>query len=471
MTNRSFKQMKDHTADGERSHRLSQLHGGGMAGGRFAAGAHAPRSVQARTGRQATVSINRGALFRQVRRWSPGLFPPLLGLLLLAGIYLLASLRAADGGSIISGGALVTLGLFYVLAGIVYGILLYLAATDAIWWVVVALGTALYLVVTTGVLFGPFGGIVAALACGFATLWYGHGHQARVPAGHVALTSQFGAFKRTLQPGKPLLMPDEVLDGLIELKELLITVEAHAVDVVSPTGEFFRARAAATVACAIIPTAARTVAELGAPWNEVARAQIDGTLDTILEDWATRVLMGESQAPAQALTRIALAELRSRLRLKGIAVRWVKMRDVWLDARDRVPEIQPEAPPELVPEELPWADSAAMTATMEPPPSFSDPHDAGVSALDDALPMPEPPDEHLTPDVLSAAYEMVRSGQIHDPLTIRDIAAAFLRAARDDERSAEYPFDAEAAAEILMQRAQDLERQTATVNALERDEF
>lgn len=82
-----------------------------------------------------------------------------------------------------------------------------------------------------------------------------------------------------------------------------------------------------------------------------------------------------------------------------------------------------------------------MLMAQTPPPEEGDAEPASV----------------LSADVLSDAYEAVREGRITDPETIRQIAHAFLKVARDEDQSAAFPYDALAAAHILLDRAKSLE--------------
>jgi hypothetical protein len=375
------------------------------------------------------------------------------------------------GGALVSTSILVVLATLYVVNGVLFGIFLNMAATDGAWWTVVALAAATYILLTAGILFGPFGLLLAFIALAALGLRYGQTHLIRVPQGKAVLTSFLGVSARTLLPGRALRMPYEEVTHRIDASEQMLAAGPRGVDLRGPSGIMYRARASVTAACAVIPSAARTVAELDAPWPEIALEQIDNALTDILDDWGTRILAGTDRQPAQLLSQLTLAELQFRLRLSGITVRWVKMHDVWFDIRDRVPDVESDAPPDLVPEELLWADvpppAGARTA---PPPAWDSP--PGTSETpEDTTPQPLLDNEVLAPDVLAAAYDMVRTGQVKDPLIIRDIAAAFLRVAQDAERSATCPFDAASAAEILLERAMAIELGDVSVQAGSRSDL
>ena len=80
------------------------------------------------------------------------------------------------------------------------------------------------------------------------------------------------------------------------------------------------------------------------------------------------------------------------------------------------------------------------------------------------LPPVVPPAGAPTPaiskvDMLTDAYEAVRTGRITDPMTIREIAAHFESIANDPEESQNVDFDAARAARTLLERAALIEEQ------------
>lgn len=406
--------------------------------------------------------------FRTVRRWSPGVMPPLVGGILLACAVFIASRHPAAQPSAIAPDTLVKLVVVYLLCGAIYGALLYVAATDLLWLCVLVLGAVAYAVVTSGVLWGLGTAIVVAALFGALGVWYVRGNTQTVPDGRVLVTGLAGGYARTLYPGRVIFAPFERTLATLETGERRFACPTRSAEVPNELGEVYIARAAASVAYSLVPSEAHHALEMGEFWERELHALIPEALRQALGEWGAHILMGDEAPPDKLLGKTLLRELRERVRPYGIHIAWVSVHDIWL-----VPE-----------EELPALNATAIEGTRDrsgagasgstPTPLGTLLYDsrqsqqaaaggpagtAGTAGTAVAAATPQPPElpDALAPEVLSDAYEAVREGRINDPATIRHIARAFLQIADDPALNTAFPYDATAAARILLDRAQTIE--------------
>lgn len=417
------------------------------------------RGRRARAGAATLQSASR--TLPMMRRWSPGVVPPLVGGVLLACAIFIATRHGpgASASAFLAPATLLKLVVAYLLCGATYGALLYLAASDIVWLCVLLLGAALYAVVTVGVLWGP--GAAALCAVLFAALgvWYVRNAAQIIPDGRVLVTGFAGGYARTLYPGRAVLVPLERALATLETGEQRFTCPMQTAEVPNELGEVYVARAAATVTYSLIPSEAHHTLAIGGSWERDLRDLIPRALRQALGEWGAHILMGDEAPPEKLLARTLLRELREQVRPYGIHVNAVGVRDIWLVPEDSLPSLDTAAP-------MPDTDDSFAVAqpARVPVPLAALRYDAQPAEPDGALPEPRAavaasePAEALVPDVLSDAYEAVRAGQINDPATIRQIARAFLRIADDPTLSTEFPYDATAAARILLERAQVVER-------------
>src|SRR2546430_6288853 len=127
------------------------------------------RGTGVRTTQQAY--SNYAPWFRHLRQWSPGVMPPVFGSLLLLVAALLATRNVGMQRPLIAPNALLPLFLFYLIGGLLWGYLLYVA-TDVSWWFCVAAGgVATYLLITAALIAGlPGVALVGPLLAGAPVL-------------------------------------------------------------------------------------------------------------------------------------------------------------------------------------------------------------------------------------------------------------------------------------------------------------
>lgn len=408
------------------------------------------------------------SLFRTVRRWSPGVMPPLVGGTLLACAVFIASHHPAAQSSPIAPDTLVKLVVVYLLCGAIYGALLYLAATDLLWLCVLMLGAAAYAVVTSGVLWGFGTAAVIAVLFGVLGVWYVRGNMQTVPDGRVLVTGLAGGYARTLYPGRIVLAPFERALATLETGERRFACPTRSADVPNELGEVYIARAAASVAYSLVPSEAHHALEMGDLWERELHALIPEALRQALGEWGAHILMGDEAPPDKLLGKTLLRELRERVRPYGIHIAWVSVRDIWLVPEGELPALDVTAIEETfdrsgvgasgnIPTPLGTLRYDSRQSQQAVAGGSAGPAGPAGTAVAAATPQPPELPDALAPEVLSDVYEAVREGRINDPATIRHVARAFLQVADDPTLSSAFPYDATAAARILLDRAQSIE--------------
>jgi hypothetical protein len=420
------------------------------------------------------------------RRWSPGIVPPLLGTALLLLAFALANRRDARGAPSLSPGELTALFIIYLVGAGAYGVALYVAPSLAIWLLVLIGGVVVYAGVTLWVASGALVAVAFAVFAAAAGVYYVRARMLSVPDGRVAVTALAGGYLRSLRPGGAVLLPGERVLATVETGERQYSCPAKQARVRDSDDTAYIARATATVGYHALPAQAHLAALGSDDWERDLRDLIATTLRESLVKWAHTMLDEEAAAPDRLLARTMLAMLREQARVRGIHIQWVGVKDIWLmpesetipanlaDDLDQGEDEDEQPPTRATAARAPLeagptpatasaaAPSAAATVAPRMLPAIGD-----VSGQSGPPPLPLP-DEALAPEALSDAYDAVREGRIYDPATIRDIAQAFLLVAADEQRHTDFPYDAVAAARILMDRAATLERDNRPAGGVRR---
>ena len=415
------------------------------------------------------------------RRWSPGIVPPLLGTALLLLAFALANRRDGHGVPSLAPGGLTTLFIIYLAGAGVYGIALYLARSLATWLLVLIGGVVIYASATLWVAGGPLVALAFAAIAAAAGAYYVRARMLSVPDGRVAVTALAGGYLRSLRPGAAVLLPGERVLATVETGERQYSCPPKQARVRDSDDTVYVARAAATVGYHALPTQAHLAALGSDDWERDLHDLVATTLRESLVEWAHAMLDDEAAAPDRLLARTMLAMLREQARVRGIHIQWIGVKDIWLmpesetipadladdlDERDDEGEWAPTratpagAPLEAGPPSTPAPAAATIVPRMLP--AIGD-----VSGQSGPPPLPLPA-EALAPEALSDAYDAVREGRIYDPATIREIAQGFLLVAADEQRNTDFPYDAVAAARILMDRAATLERDNRPAGSVRR---
>ena len=428
---------------------------------------------------QDSVPLLPASWFRTARRWSPGVVPPLLALVLVGALILIGHL-AGRGPGIIPPADVLPLALIYLIGGTLYGVALYYAPTNNLWLAVLAGGATLYILATLGVLAGPLAVAALAVLLAVPVFFYVRRHLHTVPAGQAVVTTLAGGYHRTLAPGTTVLVPGERPLASVDTGDRQLALAGQRVRVTDPDGEGFVARAAATLAYHIAPAHAHLAALGAEDWERDLRERAAESLRASLGVWGRRLLEGD-ELPERFLARTTLDDLRARVRPNGVTILWVNVRDIWLTPESEVIPVAEWEGVDAATDDAdaggadadadtddqmytrPYGNAPAPRATPAPqqparapaPSAALPPIDDPRAGLGDSEPLER---DMLDPDALADAYDAVRDGHITDPETIREIARAFMAVAAEPDLADAFPYNAAAAAQILMDRASALER-------------
>lgn len=421
--------------------------------------------------RQAPIPGAPAPWFQGLRKWSPGVLPPLLALMLLGGM-VIASRQESRAGSLIPPSAAPILFLIYFVGGGLFGIGLYFAPNTRWWLGILSGGMLLYAAATLWVLAGTLADVAAGVLLAALVAWYVRRHAETVGQGKVLVTTFAGGYFRTIGPGMTVLLPGERVRATVETTDRQFACPTQRARLTSADGGDYIARAAATVAYHTTAQSAHLAVLASDAWERDLHELANQTLREALAEWGHRML-AEEDLPERFLARTMLHELREQARQRGIAVLWVSVRDIWLTPEDEVIPVAEweasgaadgglgeDAASPVTPAGGPVAATQGHGADVQlhtPRPAA-----AGLPPIAEArVASEDQAREELAPEALADAYEAVREGHVTDPETVREIARAFLRVAADPELEESFPYDAAAAAQILMDRAASLERHAA----------
>ena len=399
-----------------------------------------------------------------IKRWSPAVLPPLVGILLLLLALVFASQSGIVGAPSVSPTVLIELLAIYLVLGMVWGFTLYLA-TDTLRWLLVVLGGLVsYLVVTASVYWGMLGGAILVVLIAALCAWYARRHTQSVPAGSATITTLAGAYLRTLPPGVWALAPRERVHTTLEIRDQTIICAPVELHLLGEDGQPMIARAAAKVGFRLSTASAHHAVLAPEEWTRELRAVAAATLEQSLDEWARLPQRASAASPAEQLGAIYQRDLVERTGEFGLRHITVNVQDAALESEgesegdamqpDRANITQPIVPAP------PHAETMAVRSSTQPlrvPETPAQPAPSTGAAAGSLAPPPLP--DALDPAVLKTAYQAVADQRITDPTTIRAIADAFATIARDPVRVTKVDFDAERAARILMGLAAKLEGQ------------
>ncbi|HKV83889.1 MAG TPA: SPFH domain-containing protein, partial [Ktedonobacterales bacterium] len=433
------------------------------------------RALRSRANRPATQPPGGALWFRLLRHWSPGLIPPLLGVLLLLAAGALATHPFAHL-TLVDPHVLTRLFVVYLVVGTLYGLGLYFASDASRWWLVLVGGLATYLIATFAVIGGATAAFVAALIILALAVRYCLRHRLRVEGGHVTLTRLAGGYHRTLLPGWAILVPGERTLATLDTTERRYTCPTQRAGIPIDAGENYVARAAATVSFNLLPREAYRAVTAPDRWERETHDLVCSALEESLTYWGTAMIREEGAVPDRMLSRTFLDHLRRKARERGVHVLWVSVRDIWLAPEGEtlpVDEWDTDATDDEDESESDFDDAPmirnpprrAQTPPLAPRPRasslpFGDDEDEDLGSLAATATVADD-EQRIDPanaaEVLSDAYDAVREHRIQDPATIRQIAKAFLHVASDHDLNATFPFDAREAARILIEQAKHIE--------------
>jgi hypothetical protein len=339
--------------------------------------------------------------------------------------------------------------LLYFLCGVVYGLCLYFAPSLNSWAKILLGGSALYGLAALWFIGGAVLLVFGLIIFGGLGMYYMHSRRHDVPSNALHITTLLGRYWRTIPPGRALLLPGERVHSEIAnpAKQYMTPlVQVHLCDA---AGDRYIIQASAIAGYCYSPTDALSKRVMPEKWEDDLYKTIRDTLRDVLAVSGHTAL--ETTQPGQPpprrggpehviegqeLAQALLDQLRRHVTIRGIAVSWVRIRDLLLSADPRFSTRASEPESKVVlPPLAPGSRGARGGAASE------------ESGEGETLPV----------EALLDLYDTVRVNYISDPETIRSIAQAFRSLGYDQDRRASFPYDAEEVAKLLFQYASSLD--------------
>ncbi len=390
-----------------------------------------------------------------LRTWSPGVAPPLCGLLLVF-------ISTLPSGSQFGQPAVPVpvLFLLYLASGACYGLALYFAASLDSWAKILLGGAVVYCLASLWLLGGLLLLGLGSVLWGALILYYLHTSRHIVPADTLHVTTLAGRYWREIPPGRALLLPGERVLRELPNPEKHYTTPVGRVHLRDAGGDRFIAQASAVVSFrqAALDTLSKLVTSQN--WeSELEKTIRDSLRDVLALSGHTALYRSPSEEPSrgtagidrridgQVLAQTLLDRLRSQATSHGLVIESVRIRDLFLALDPRF--LKREAPKDSSPVGLPPLARGA--------PSGQQPGGTAAGSRTAVQKASESEDFNLSVEALVDLYNTVRVNTITDPETIRSIAQAFHTIAHDQSRRASFPYDADEVAELLFEYAASLD--------------
>ncbi len=358
---------------------------------------------------------------------------------------------------------------------------------NGLWTLATVGGFALFFVIGIFALLGPVAALIAF--CLFVVLFaiimrlYFH----PVGEGYVDVIYAFGKYSRTLYAGPNILLPWEKPGPVLNVGEKQWVCPLQKVQLSPDEDVVLRA----TISYQLMPKDAHIAAQVN-QWEDMLREEVVSKVQSIATTFTPDDLIplpqglhsrplrhnnvGDGELLWERVNKYLQDLVGDRAALWGVMVNWIHIRDVSL-APHGATIVETDAifdiPTTILEKPLPPAGATPKRPAAKAPgsqPKVQKPNvTAGNARLAEettqvvpAPPLqsaqegaPEPtapgiPDEK----VLIEAYKAVQDGKITDSSTIRNIAAKFDLIAQDPSARDTVSFDAERAAQILYQQAQ-----------------
>jgi len=270
-------------------------------------------------------------LFTFIKRWAPTFVPTLEGAFAVAVALTLIARAAPVGDNLASFGGVPTLLVIYLVGGALFGIALYFAASDTVWFASLALGGLLLPTLILAPLLGwALGGfeVVFALVLAVVVLRL---HYQTVADNTVAVTKLFGRYFRIIRPGSSLHLPFERVVATLDTHERAYATPTQYIELTSPQGVPYRGRATCTAIYSILPGEAHRVVPMLDTWERDLQQVLILTVREALGDWAAHVTVTGIAPPQGTLARAVLEEARAWAHLRGIWIMRVRVHNIWLE--------------------------------------------------------------------------------------------------------------------------------------------
>ncbi len=448
-----------------------------------------------------------------MRQLSPILAPLLFGgvtFLFILPFVLNNRAYLSTSGSLPTGLVLLAVGLVLLVFALGQGITLYYAGhndvghNDVLWPLGMICGFSLFLLTGCFAIFGPIPTIIllaVLLLFGFLL--------ARLcihptPEGQVDIVEALGRYSRTLFPGLNFVVPWEKIVYRLDTREQVWSCPMQKV----PISRSEEVQLAATISYQLLPEDAHLAALYVRNWEKSLQEFFIATIQAVVGELSPEDIIAWPHAPRlrqaagnpndvsgwDRINIILAQRMQDQVAHWGVQIVGVQIRDVALVPHiPLMAEANPPASAQLVNAGV--AHSAAQatltqlnqaqahstinrgSTKAQPPPQKAVESQSIVGFQAKSHP-PEPPHAPApspasaapsvgtpTPaiskvDMLTDAYEAVRTGRITDPMTIREIAAHFESIANDPEENQNVDFDAARATRALLERAALIEEQT-----------
>jgi regulator of protease activity HflC (stomatin/prohibitin superfamily) len=351
---------------------------------------------------------------------------------------------------------------------VMQGTLLYYAGSnDTYWTVFVIIGYALFLVVGTLAIFGFAASLILLILLLIIGTLLARRSIIQVPEGCVDIVMMYGKYARTLYPGPNLKMPLEKVSMRLRTKEISWTCPEQVVKVSRDED----VKLVATISYQLMPEDAHLAALQVDNWEASLQKLFVATMQSVINElspsdfinWQqgthARTSVDINSIDAATITRwdrvntILAKRIQDQVEKWGVQINYVRIQDITL-----IPHLTPSTNPvvgvsgRLVPMDVGMtrggytpvaqpqqAQIVAKPVENQPVPMLAQPLPASTNA----------PAWGASIEMLKESYDAVRTGQLRDPHTIRDIAARFEALANDPN----IDVDALKAAQILYHRA------------------
>lgn len=372
---------------------------------------------------------------------------------LLTFLVVLARITSHEGG--VPSQALLPVTFVIIAIAVAQGVAVYYAGIANRMWIPGTLGgLCLFLLVGSFAGFGPVVAVIVLILLIAGILALVRFYLKKIPEGTIAIVHSMGKFSNILYPGPNILYPWEEITHRLQTRETQWLSPTQRVQMSQETDVTLRAM----IAYQLVPEYAYLALDHVDQWEESLRAIFVTSIQTVattfkpgdLVSWShntrnTAASRDEQIARWEQINNYLFQQVRDRVDLWGVEVKWVRIRDVVL---------VPHGAPVMDTEPIENAEGiSASTAAIADEPTVALPKEVVAQQDAAAAAARKQRLEQLDEDTLITAYKTVQDGKITAPETIREIAHQFEQIADDPALSQAVSFDAARAARNLYDQA------------------
>lgn len=386
--------------------------------------------------------------FSAFRQFSPILIPAIEGGAFFVLLVLVILGAPASFQSVLPPVALLPFFFIFAAIGIIIGTALYYAPNETVWAIATVFGMIIYAALTTWGIFGVGAALtlLLGLTAGTIAIVRLQMHTVLEHTAHVMVL--FGKRSRSIGPGLHLRFPFERVWLIVDTTEQTANMTAAHVK----THDSAFVDIAISYTYAISTHYAHNSASILANWQERVMQIVQQTCRDIIIEFPLAELLDTHTDPLEIDLRDSIAQ-----RLMGRVRQQVGKWGIILD-EVHVLAIEPEVVVVKKVETRIMHSAANADVVSGLQPAIPAVHIGQHLSHAAIYPFPAAKKEDASnPEALAKAYEAVRDRRVKDPCTIRRIAAAFGKIARDPILSQHIPYNAEEAAKNLQELAQKYE--------------